>query len=311
MTAEELLTNWMNVYEKERVKPRTYSRYWGLITMHMIPCIGNVEITDINRRVLNDFLVKEKKEGNKRSGGSLSPTSINIMYTILNLAFDYACDIELLETNPCERLKRTPNHSPKKVEAFTKEEQRRLEDTITIENDSRLVGILLCLYSGLRIGELLALEWSDVNEDCTVLDIGKTVYRERNDNGEWQLFVDTPKTASSSRKIPLPPRITQMLLQSRERAKSIYVVENKKGERMAIRSYQYMFERLTEKAEVRKLNFHALRHTFATRALECGMDIKTLSEILGHQNATITLNRYAHSMMDTKIEMMNRLANIF
>ena len=92
---------------------------------------------------------------------------------------------------------------------------------------------------------------------------------------------------------------------------SNYVVENKKGERMSIRSYQYMFERLTEKAGVRKLNFHALRHTFATRAIECGMDIKTLSEIMGHKNASITLNRYAHSMMDTKIEMMNRLPKNF
>ena len=80
---------------------------------------------------------------------------------------------------------------------------------------------------------------------------------------------------------------------------------------MSIRSYQYMFEKLTERAGVRKLNFHALRHTFATRAIECGMDIKTLSEIMGHKNASITLNRYAHSMMDTKIEMMNRLPKNF
>ena len=80
---------------------------------------------------------------------------------------------------------------------------------------------------------------------------------------------------------------------------------------MSIRSYQYLFERLTEKAGVRKLNFHALRHTFATRALECGMDIKTLSELMGHQNATITLNRYAHSMMDTKIIAMNKLEKLF
>ena len=96
-----------------------------------------------------------------------------------------------------------------------------------------------------------------------------------------------------------------MMIVRKETAKSDYVIENKKGERMSIRSYQYMFEKLTERAGVRKLNFHALRHTFATRAIECGMDIKTLSEIMGHKNASITLNRYAHSMMDTKIEMMN------
>ena len=94
-------------------------------------------------------------------------------------------------------------------------------------------------------------------------------------------------------------------------AQSDFLVENKKAERMPIRSYQYLFERLTETAGGRKLNFHALRHTFATRALECGMDIKTLSELMGHKNATITLNRYAHSMMDTKIAAMNKLEKLF
>ena len=88
-------------------------------------------------------------------------------------------------------------------------------------------------------------------------------------------------------------------------------LRTKKDGRMSIRSYQYMFEKLTEKAGVRKLNFHALRHTFATRAIECGMDVKTLSEIMGHQNASITLNRYAHCMMDHKIAMMNRLPKNF
>lgn len=80
---------------------------------------------------------------------------------------------------------------------------------------------------------------------------------------------------------------------------------------MSIRSYQYIFEKLTEKVGVRKLNFHSIRHSFATRAIECGMDIKTLSEIMGHKNASITLNRYAHSMLDTKIAMMNKLQFIF
>ena len=87
-------------------------------------------------------------------------------------------------------------------------------------------------------------------------------------------------------------------------AKSSYVVENKKGEQMSIRSYQYIFEKLTERAGVRKLNLHSLRHTFATRAIECGMDIKTVADIMGHQNASIALNRYAHCMLDHKIEMM-------
>ena len=86
--------------------------------------------------------------------------------------------------------------------------------------------------------------------------------------------------------------------------------KTKKCERMSIRLYQYIFEKLIERAGVRKLNFHVLRHTFATRALECGMDIKTLSEVLGHKNPTVTLNRYAHSLMEHKKEMMNKLGKL-
>ena len=110
--------------------------------------------------------------------------------------------------------------------------------------------------------------------------------------------------------IPLPEYITQHLIHYKEYAVSPYVVETKKGERMPIRSYQYIFEKLAEQAGVRKLNFHALRHTFAMRAIECGMDVKVIAEILGHKNASITLNRYAHCMLDHKIEMMHKLPRV-
>ena len=311
MKTAELLNEWLTIYERERVKPRTYARYEGLINLHIAPALGEVEINELCRRQIQEFLTKKKKDGNiKQNGESLSATSTNLMLTVLNLAFEYACDMEIIETNPCTRLKRAPEES-RAIDAFTKEEQRKLEQVIEESNDPRLFGILLCLYTGLRIGELLGLEWKDVDLERGIIHIDKTVYREKDNTGTWQLIVDSPKTKSSARDIPLPKYIVKLLKMQIKVSKSAYVVENKKGERMSIRSYQYMFKRLTEKAGVRKLNFHALRHTFATRALECGMDIKTLSEIMGHKNASITLNRYAHSMMDTKIKMMQKLPKIF
>ena len=310
MKTRELLTEWLEDYEKERVKARTYSRYEGLITLHILPELGDVEVSALGKREIQDFLTRKRRSGNIRSGEQLSATSTNLMLTVLNLAFEYGCDMELIDRNPCERLRRVPEDA-KKIEAFTKDEQRKLEKTIAAEGDPRHIGVLLCLYTGLRIGELLGLTWEDVDLTRGLLQINKTVYRERDNEGVWQMCVDTPKTRSSTRVIPLPPYITKMLKSAKTGAKSVYVVENKKGERMAIRSYQYIFEKLTERAGVRRLNFHALRHTFATRALECGMDIKTLSEIMGHQNASITLNRYAHSMMETKIKMMQKLPKIF
>ena len=311
MKTAELLNEWLTTYERERVKIRTYARYEGIVNLHILPVLGDVEINELCRRQIQDFLTKKKKNGNlKQDGASLSATSTNLMLTVLNLAFEYACDMEIIAINPCAKLKRVPGES-RTIDAFTRDEQRKLEEVIEGSGDHRLFGILLCLYTGLRIGELLGLEWSDVDFENGIIHVNKTVYREKDKTGTWQLIVDSPKTKSSARDIPLPKYIVKLLKMQSKVSKSVYVVENKKGERMSTRSYQYVFESLTRKANVRKLNFHALRHTFATRALECGMDIKTLSEIMGHKNASITLNRYAHSMMDTKIKMMQKLPKIF
>lgn len=309
MTTQTLLTEWLEIYQKEHIKARTYRRYQGLISMHIVPTLGERNISELGRREIQEFLTQQKKDGNMRNGEKLSATSTNMMLSVLNLAFEYACDMEYIEENPCVRVRRTKAET-KKIEAFTIEEQRAIEAEISRSGDKRLHGILLCLYTGLRIGELLGLTWNDVDLDKGVVRITKTVYREKDDSGTWQLCVDTPKTKASDRVIPLPEYITNMLRQDYESAQTPYVVENKKGERMSIRSYQYIFEKLTERAGVRKLNFHALRHTFATRAIECGMDIKTVADIMGHQNASITLNRYAHCMLNHKIEMMQKLPRV-
>ena len=310
MTTQTLLLEWLEKFQKEHIKARTYNRYQGLIEMHIVPALGDQDISILSRREIQNFLINQKRDGNMRSKETLSATSTNMMLSLLNLAFEYACDMEYIKENPCIRIRRA-RADTKKVEAFSTDEQRAVEAEIAKSGDRRLHGIILCLYTGLRLGELIALTWSDIDFKLGTLKVTKTAYRAQNEYGIWNLCIDTPKTESSERLIPLPKYITDMLSQDRNVAKTPYIVENKKAERMSIRSYQYLFERLTEKAGVRKLNFHALRHTFATRALECGMDIKTLSELMGHKNASITLNRYAHSMMDTKIAAMNKLEKLF
>ena len=311
MKTAELLTEWLTTYERERVKPRTYARYEGLINLHIAPALGEVEINELCRRQIQEFLTKKKKDGNiKQNGESLSATSTNLMLTVLNLAFEYACDMEIIETNPCTRLKRAPEET-RAIDAFTKEEQRKLEKVIEESNDPRLFGILLCLYTGLRIGELLGLEWKDVDLERGIIHIDKTVYREKDNTGTWQLIVDSPKTKSSARDIPLPKYIVKLLKIQSKLSKSVYVVENKKGERMSIRSYQYMFERLTEKAGVRKLNFHALRHTFATRAFESGIPPKVVQQILGHSSLEMTMDLYTHVTEDVQSREIQKLAMFF
>lgn len=310
MKTENLLTEWLEGCHKEHIKARTYRRYQDVIKTHIVPSLGEQDISELGRRDIQEFLARQRNHGNLRSGKQLSLSSINVTLSVLKLAFEYACDMDYIEENPCIRVHR-PRTESKKIEAFTVEEQKALEREISKVKAKALHGIILCLYTGLRIGELLGLTWNDVDLAHGVIKVTKTVYREKDENGKWSLCVDTPKTKASDRVIPLPGYITNMLRKDFESAKTVYVVENKKGERMSTRSYQYIFEKLTERAGVRKLNFHALRHTFATRAIECGMDIRTVADIMGHKNASITLNRYAHCMLDHKIQMMQKLPKVF
>ena len=153
MTTQNLLTEWLEIYQKEHIKARTYSRYQGLISLHILPALGATNISELGRREIQEFLTQQKKDGNIRNGEKLSATSANMMLSVLNLAFEYACDMEYIEENPCLRVRRTKAET-KRVEAFTVEEQRAIEIEIARSDDRRLHGVLLCFYTGLRIGEL-------------------------------------------------------------------------------------------------------------------------------------------------------------
>ncbi|MGN0790227.1 MAG: site-specific integrase, partial [Christensenellales bacterium] len=163
-------------------------------------------------------------------------------------------------------------------------------------------------YTGLRIGELLALTWSDIDFEKGILSVTKTCH-DGNESGKHIRIIDTPKTENSRRQIPLSKTLIKMLKEMKKKSNCEVVIAD--GEKpVFIRSYQRTFELLLKKLGLPHKGFHSLRHTFATRALECGMDVKSLSEILGHKNATITLNRYAHSLWEHKAEMMNKLSKM-
>ena len=206
-----------------------------------------------------------------------------------------------------DKLKR-PKLTEKPVECFSLAEQKQIEQAIrqAIRNGKKdkLYGILLCLYSGLRIGELMALQWSDIDFEKGILTVSKSCH-----DGKVGLIIDEPKTATSRRMIPLPKQLLPILKVIKKKSASPFVVSSN-GKPVSVRSYQRSFELLLKKLKIPHKGFHSLRHTFATRAIECGMDVKTLSEILGHKNPTVTLNRYAHSLMEHKKEMMNRLGKL-
>lgn len=178
MTTQNLLEEWLETDAKEHVKIRTYSRYRSLVDLHIAPVLGAWDIADLGWRDIQALLRQQAQYGNLCDGASLSASSANMMLSVLNLAFEYACSMNYLEENPCSRVKRIKG-DVKKIEAFTLTEQRAIEAEIIKSKDRRLNGILLCLYTGMRIGELLGLTWSDIDLDDGKIAENKTVYREK------------------------------------------------------------------------------------------------------------------------------------
>ena len=308
MLYREWLYDWLENYAQPSCKQRTYARYKEIIAQHIAPRLGDIELSEITPYALQRYVTTLLKSGNLRTGKGLSPNSVNTIISVLQSALKTAFSLGMIAEYVGNKIKR-PKSAEKKVECFSLSEQKKIERFILQEKNERLFGILLCLYTGVRIGELLALEWSDVDINECELRITKSCHYGKDQNGKFGRITEVPKTQASVRTIPLPRQLLPYLLEAKKKSRSTHVVSNGKNF-IPIRSYQRTFSALLKKLNIEPRGFHSLRHTFATRALECGMDVKTLSEILGHKSATVTLNRYAHSLTKHKREMMNELGKI-
>ena len=297
------LIQWLENYVRPSVKVRTYERYKLIIEQHLSDKIGCMELNDLSPLILQRLITSLLQNGNKKTGKGLSANSVNAVISVIQSSLKTAHMLGLTKEYTADKLKR-PKLTEKPVECFSLAEQKQIEHAIRSGKKDKLYGIILCLYSGLRIGELMALQWSDIDFVKGVLTVSKSCHDSKNG-----LIIDEPKTATSKRMIPLPKQLLPILKLWKKRSGSSSVV-SANGSTISVRSYQRSFELLLKKLKIPHKGFHSLRHTFATRAIECGMDVKTLSEILGHKNPTVTLNRYAHSLMEHKADMMNRLGKL-
>ena len=309
MKYQEWLIEWLENYVRPTSKLKTHTRYEQIVHSHLIPRLGSYELEELTPQLLQHQIVDMVKCGNKRTGRGLAPSTLNLIVAVIQDSLTTAYSIELTKIYMADKIKR-PRIEEKKVECFTVAEQKTLEDAVKNDRRPKTFGILLCLYTGLRIGELLALEWTDIDFDKREISISKTCHDSKDELGRYVRFVNPPKTTTSMRVIPIPKQLMPMLRETKKRNGSRYVVGDG-GKIISVRSYQRTYELILKKHGLPHRGFHALRHTFATRAIECGMDVKTLSELLGHKNPTVTLNRYAHSLMEHKKDMMNRLGKLF
>ncbi|MCM1124520.1 MAG: site-specific integrase [Eubacterium sp.] len=307
MIFKEWLTEWFENYVKPSAKDKTQIRYSEIISQHLIPDLGEYEMEELTPLVLQRYVTELMNSGNLKTGEGLAPNSVNAIITIIQSALQQACAIGYLNAYTADKIKR-PKTVEKKIECFSVAEQKKIEQAVWKDKRPKMFGVILCLYTGLRIGELLALEWSDIDFAKGEITVSKSCH-DGTQNGRYCRLYDGPKTETSERIVPVPKQLLPRLREAKKASRSRWVIGN--GEKIiSIRSYQYSFSLLLKKLGIPHRGFHSLRHTFATRAMECGMDVKTLSEILGHKNPTVTLKRYAHSLLSHKHEMMNRLGKL-
>lgn len=297
-SATDLFEAWLTGEITTRLKPSTYENYYYCINRYVIPFFKH----NVNSQITEESIKRLVEEINCNTALSATYRKkiLSILKTALkeiNKEFPHVPAVAEFVTLP--RVK-----SSKKVEVFTMREQRLIEHIVYQSRDKRLLGITLCFYSGIRLGELCGLKWGDFDFEAGVVSISRTVSRVKNQEMSDEktiLHVGTPKSETSLRKIPIPAFLLDNLKENNAliNQEDCYVLSSKTVP-FDPRIYQRIYKRVLAEAGVNDRKFHTIRHTFATRALELGVDIKTLSEILGHSNVNITLNVYAHSLMEQK-----------
>ena len=308
MNYEKWLGVWLEDYVLSTAKFRTYLSYRDMAQRYMVPYLGTYRLKELTPLVLQNFVKTLLRGEEKTNKTALAPSSVNMIITILQSSLKAAYELGKIKEYTAFCIKR-PKLEKKHISCFSLAEQRQIEGEILQSDNDKLYGILLCLYTGLRIGELLALDWKDFDLKSGTLSVDKTCHYYANRDGEYGRRIGPPKTQTSMRVIILPSQLLSYLKELKKRSNSSYFISCN-DRPVSVRSYQRTFQLLLKKLKIPHKGFHALRHTFATRALECGMDVKTLAETLGHKNATTTLNIYAHSLIDHKKAMMNKLGKL-
>lgn len=289
-----LMEEWLGEVEQNR-KYSTYVKYKKLYTCH----IQNVFSSDKLSQMTNGYIQTHL------AALEMSDATRQNVLAVMKQALRYA---EKQYGYPMPSLMGcTMQKRPHSIEVMDRMEQIRLIQFLNSDMDISKAGIYLCLFTGIRLGEVCSLKWADINQNRGLLHVNRTVQRIESKEGPTKtvLLESPPKSVFSKRIIPMSDSLLSLLIKFKREGQE-YVLQ--KNRPMEPRTYQNHFKKYLKQIDAPNYNFHVLRHTFATNCVDSGMDIKSLSEILGHSNVQITLNRYVHPSMDTKRKYLNALS---
>ncbi len=295
LTVEELFEEWMSAISL-KVKKSTYANYRMKADVHILPVFGKVQYEKLTAKMLHEFIAQKLRSG-------LSAKYVSDIVIVLKSMAKYTSRLRNLR-NPFDGVILPKSTTKKELQLFSKVQQEWLIQYLMHDQDTTKLCIIISFYTGLRIGELCALRWSDIDFEKNTLTVRRTVQRISTGNST-SLHVDTPKSRSSQRSIPIPDFLMELLRKFRGRGECFILSGSVKV--TDPRTMQYRFKSILKKAGLPSINFHSLRHMFATNCIRLNFDVKTLSELLGHSSVETTLNRYVHSSMERKIECMSML----
>lgn len=293
----------------QQVKESTFVKYHVIITNHLLPALGDVCVEDMTHELIESLSISLLR-GEGKNGRPLAPRTVSDILSVLRSILRFARRNGAII--PCDGSSVRIRRPAVDIRVLTRLEQEMLCRYIYNNITPRNVGILLSLFAGLRVGEICALRWEDIALNDRLLYVRHTVQRIQNlepVGPRTRVVITAPKSATSARIIPLPEDLAKIIenLPGEHRG---FFLTGKEDVSAEPRNMQYHFHRVLERSGVEDANYHALRHTFATRCVELGFDVKSLSELLGHSTVTMTMDRYVHPSLEHKREHMQRISGL-
>lgn len=286
--------------KRQFVKKSTFAAYSLIVETHLQPAFGN--LTAVTEKDVQDFVLQ-------KLNGGLSQKTIKDMLIVLRMILKFGAKKNYCVYAPIDVIFPT-DRERQELEVLSIANQKKIMRFVEENFTFRNLGIFICLSTGIRIGEICALTWDDIDTDNGVIHIRKTIQRiyvKENGIKKTELLIDTPKTATSMRDIPMIKDLYEILKPLKKVVNNDYFVLTNEATPTEPRTYRNYYKKLLDKLGIPPIKFHGLRHSFATRCIESKCDYKTVSVILGHSNISTTLNLYVHPNYEQKKKCIDKM----
>lgn len=319
-SVEEYITDWLKKYKINEIKETSYDRLESTINNHIIPNLGYIQLSQLNADDIQNLL-------NKLVASNLSYSSIKKVYNALNSCLNHAVIRDHIIKNPClaVNLPAQSKFNKRIVQIYTEDEIQKIK-TECVRKYSTGTPIyqhgeiiILILNTGMRMGEVLGLKWEDIDFENKTIHVCRNVayIKNRNSNldttkGYRVEVKEFTKTDAGNRLIPMNNTSFSLInsLKSKSSDENSYVFENKNGNVISPHNLEKKFNKILKNCNIEKTGLHTLRHTFASMLFKKGVDVKTVSEILGHADVRITYNTYIHLIKEQKHDAVNLLDDL-